>query len=148
MEHDLKVLCQWCGYEIADGEGYLWVSVPKMMEHRRAWEDFEKAHELRGPDGKVWATGFTLAELTDANLPEQAQWRSHHGDCDPDLEEQAYQIRVERIRTWGQLLEWTAHLMQKGGWSEDTDWLEMLRRIAFAQDDRLIALKAPVGVPA
>lgn len=111
----LEWLCQECDLPIPDGEGVLY-----MLR-----DDLDDAKT----DLELWTvlnpgTRYTARQLI--SRPEPASWRVVHARCfGVDWQISAYAIEVERVRTYGQLLNWTAHLMDKE-WIMLTDWAEII----------------------
>ncbi|MFD0629738.1 hypothetical protein ACFQ2K_51235 [Streptomyces sanglieri] len=58
--------------------------------------------------------------------PDQARWRASHEGCDPERGGSHYLVAAEKLRTRADLLDWTAHLMEKN-WLSATDWRDLLR---------------------
>ena len=56
---------------------------------------------------------YSLAALHDHPAP--VRWRVLHDSCDPEPESSDYWIAVERIRTAGDVIRWTSHLLGKRG---------------------------------
>jgi hypothetical protein len=52
-----------------------------------------------------------------------------HWNCDPDPDSSDYWIAVERIRRAGDVIGWTAHLLEKR-WLQSTGWSDVLRHVA------------------
>ncbi|MEW6473029.1 MAG: hypothetical protein AB1679_12230 [Actinomycetota bacterium] len=110
--------CDACGEPIADGEGYLEVSVTEANAVRQAWKDARKAKQ-RESGCVVWSGGELAA------MPDQAPWMAWHSRCDPNPDGSGYWFWVERCRTAAQLLDWTAHLAGKS-WFKHTSWTSLL----------------------
>jgi hypothetical protein len=110
--------CDICDGPIADEDGYLCVSYGQINKYRddvRIWEE-------KHPDGL-----YSLASLV--GYPPAVPWSVLHRRCDPQLEGTDYWISVERINTPGDVIAWTAHLMQKR-WLSWTTWTEILSSVA------------------
>lgn len=131
---DLVWICDECDGPIANGFGYLDVrlrdiagtrGLPDLPE-RYEGDDFERDYEGASNDNEDEGP-LTFSSLMDR--PDAAEWRALHASCGPEPDEPSYCINVGRIRTWPQVLNWTAHLMGKG-WLKDTDWDELLVTIA------------------
>ncbi|MEU1630855.1 hypothetical protein ABZ746_37555 [Streptomyces sp. NPDC020096] len=69
------------------------------------------------------------------------RWQAHHGACDPAPDGWAYDIGSDALRTHAQLLEHTAHLMEKS-WLRLADWHEVLRGVPHGKT-WLIAARQP-----
>lgn len=132
---DLVWLCHECDQPIANGMGYLesrWNDVAAARDGRR---DSRARARARARENIPHFTEDELDGLELYNgadlfaIPDRAPWLAWHVDCDPEPDAGSYWIGVERIRTWPQVLSWTAHLMEKD-WLEDTDWSDLLHSIA------------------
>ncbi|MFE3476235.1 hypothetical protein ACFXOI_32265 [Streptomyces bacillaris] len=84
-------------------------------------------------DSSRWTQRYTdphggLSLTLDQALeqPDPAQWRAHHETCDPDPEAVHYRIPAAKLRIRADLLDWTAHLLEKN-WLPYTDWQEVIR---------------------
>lgn len=55
-------------------------------------------------------------------------WEPWHLGCDPDPESNGYAVGVEALRTYADLLRWTAHLVDKD-WLKNTSWLDLIKEI-------------------
>lgn len=115
----LQVLCQVCWQPIE--RGHLGIDTQKVAA-------FQAAEAARG---KV-ETADDLLETLKAG-PEVPQWMTHCGRCEPNT--CGYCIEVSQLRTYKDLVRWTAHLMGKT-WFAVTDWDHMLDGIARGQDRR------------
>ena len=133
--------CAACGFPIENGKGYITVS----MADVRRYEDWETARQrehfreseeewiTRGAKDEDWhlvPQGGSMEEM--AEWPDAAQWRPFHesDQCDPRYESGSgtdYVIPVEKIRTWAQLADWTAHLLEKTWFATATDWSSFIR---------------------
>jgi Bifunctional DNA primase/polymerase, N-terminal len=93
--------CDVCGKPIADG--YVTVSYAELAEYRQALQAWEEriAAAYPGP----WR-GYPATELLD--LPDRVRWRVLHRRCDPEPDSPDYWVAVERIRTAGDVLCWSA----------------------------------------
>lgn len=134
---DLVLICDTCHKAIANGEGNLWIDDNDVRHAQRLHAAWDRAHTQYDGDiaAGIAATGADLLDLV-ADVP----WQAHHNACDPQPHANAYAIAAAEIRTWGQLLDWTAHLMEKP-WLVDTDWGDLLRGVAGGTK-RLIAVTA------
>lgn len=111
----LQWICDYCGEPVEDGKGYLTIprDVGDMPARIKTWE--------AEPPGMI----VTGAELM--TYPSMIKWDTLHSGCDLGGHG-FYDIEVERIRSSTQMLEWTAHLMEKR-WLKYTDWTEVVRRV-------------------
>jgi hypothetical protein len=116
---ELRWTCEVCGRSIRGSEGYLCASYREVAERERAIAEWE-AHD-RDPIASA-------EELS--SYPNRVRWRIYHRACDPDLDDSAYWIGVERISHPGDALAWAAHLADKGWIEQHTDWAEILRGLA------------------
>ncbi|MFE7229878.1 hypothetical protein ACFVAF_04220 [Streptomyces sp. NPDC057596] len=122
---DLQLICDACGKPIKGAEGYLWIDNDQINAVLKAASAWERKHTIT--DGPL-AGGqmYSGADLFD--YPEDIKWQAHHHACDSNQDANAYSIQANRIDTWAELLDWTAHLMEKD-WLTHTDWDELLRGI-------------------
>ncbi|WP_328449898.1 hypothetical protein OG780_19415 [Streptomyces sp. NBC_00386] len=123
---DLQLICDTCKKPIEGASGYLWVDNDKVNTALADAAKWNRKHTI--PEGEPLAGGqlFSGADLFD--YPEAIQWQAHHHACDPNQDANAYSIQANRIDTWAELLDWTAHLMEKD-WLNHTDWDELLRGV-------------------
>ncbi|MFJ5026140.1 hypothetical protein [Streptomyces goshikiensis] len=122
MTPELDLICDGCRRPIADDDGYLWVDTAEVRRTEEAVRAWEKEH-TDGVDGSL---SFSGADIF--GYPEKVRWQAHHALCDPAPGEGAYDIPAAKIRSWEQLLDWTAHLMEKS-WLAHTDWDDFLRGV-------------------
>lgn len=109
--------CHICGKPVADEEGCILVRTKDMNDYRN-----DPARKEPGPSGFVI---YNAAEMMDLRSP--APWVAEHYDCCEGCGAY-YEFDVARIRTLTQVIDWTAHLMQKN-WLEETDWPRLLRKV-------------------
>lgn len=122
----LDAYCAVCKQPVQDGDGYLWIdmaAVNRADQQQAAWAE----KWLKPCSGNPLGAILPLSAF--AGQPEDVPWRMHHRGCDPDLDAMAYHIEVERIRTYPQILDWTAHLMEKE-WLRFTNWDSLIRAAA------------------
>lgn len=110
--------CDVCGQPVDDGTGYLHASYLDIQAAKDARKQYDQEH---APDG-----GWQVVDLL--NLPKRAPWQVHHRACDPRPDGGDYIIEVERIRTHLEVLERTAHLLEKT-WLPLTDWNSIIQRV-------------------
>jgi hypothetical protein len=127
---DLTAICDGCHTPVLDGTGWLGVRYADIHRYTRERREWDEAH----PGSAHW-----IGELL--SLPDPITWRVYHDRCDPWPDQDAYQIDVERIRTWQQLARWTSDLMAKN-WLAESDWDDLLRELADDRGTRLVAAKA------
>ena len=119
MARELVLICWKCRLEIGQDDGYLWAHTGEVDVVQRTFRGWDK--QYTGPDGGL---SLTLGQML--AYPEPAFWRAHHQHCDPDRDGMHYRVPAERLRIRADLLDWTAHLMEKG-WLPYTDWREVIR---------------------
>ena len=102
--------CQGCGDAIGNGEGGLHVIHEDVHRHRE-WS--------RSREGG----GFEPIDLS--NFVPAAPWLVFHDECASDPRS-VYFIDVERIRTFEDVIYWTAHLLESKSWLPFTDWHRLL----------------------
>lgn len=116
--------CDECGGRIEDGAGYVTVddsAINEYREDRAKWEA-----EIAEPQRGV----LSSADL-DA-MPLAPSWRAFHGRCDPRRTWNDYHIGIARVRTALDVVQWTAHLWEKG-WFHDTNWSAFLYSHVLSQ---------------
>lgn len=119
MERELVLVCQGCGGHVSDDDGYLWAHTAEVRAAQRAQREWEDRHTAS--DG---ALALDLVDLLEQ--PEPVRWQAHHEGCDPVHGQSHYRIPAQELRTRADLLDWTAHLMEKI-WLPITDWRELIR---------------------
>ncbi|MGW2183645.1 hypothetical protein ACWCXX_37630 [Streptomyces sp. NPDC001732] len=117
MTRELFLVCQGCGHRISDDAGYLWAHTAEVNAVQREW----KAQHARAADR---ALAMDLVDLLEG--PDQARWQATHVGCDPERGGSHYRVAAGKLRTRADLLDWTAHLMEKN-WLPATDWHDLLR---------------------
>ncbi|WP_153182993.1 hypothetical protein [Streptomyces sp. E5N298] len=126
---DLQVICDACRKPVQGAEGYLWIDNDQINAVLKAVAEWDRQHTLTDSP-RPGAKMFSVADLFD--YPEEVKWQAHHHTCDPKQDANAYSIQANRIDTWPELLDWTAHLMEKG-WLTHTDWDDVLRGVHGGQ---------------
>jgi len=118
----LEWACQLCGGLIKDGDGYVELPNRERTRHARETSEWEAEHP--------WpASGFRCLPVSELEkLPREPHWWAIHRGCDPRPEEDGYWFDVGRIRSLAEVIDWTAHLMEKN-WFHETDWSRLLYRI-------------------
>lgn len=115
---ELRWVCDGCRQEALFG--YIEVDHNEIGRFQHAKAKWEQAHP-----GMV-----SIDELIE--YPDPARWRVWHPDCDPNPEGgSTYSIEVRRLRTFADLVDWTAHLMEKN-WLVYTNWDDLLRSLHSA----------------
>lgn len=109
--------CAECGQTVRSDDGYLCVDQNAAL--REHW-----AAQARKASRDSWE------RIDLSNLPDVIHWQVLHRACDPNVDRSDYWIAVERCATAWQLLDWTAHLMEKN-WVHQTDWSALIRRITI-----------------
>jgi hypothetical protein len=112
---ELEALCEKCGTPIADGEGSAWVDGIAARATVRAGREAREARQARDVQGDrpvPYGGGLPPAvPLEEAlNQPGPARWRVQHYVCAPPSQSGVYDIAVVNLRTWRDLVTWTAHL--------------------------------------
>ncbi|MGW1353445.1 hypothetical protein ACWCQE_29880 [Streptomyces sp. NPDC002409] len=121
MDRELTLICSACTQPVIQDDGYLWVSCREAAAVQQAYHALEK----RSTDPHDGSLSLDLADLL--ALPEPATWRADHRDCDSVREKEFhYRIPAARLRLRADLLDWTAHLLEKA-WLPHTDWRDVLR---------------------
>lgn len=113
-------VCATCATPVADGTGYLHVDYRDIAAVQRHEQD---CWQPSGPAARV----LDLSKVLEG--PGPATWRVHHRACDPNPDSNDYWFDVARARTLPQLIDWTAHLLEKD-WLPYTNWSLLLRRCA------------------
>lgn len=118
--------CDVCRGPVVDETGYVTVDYDEIHECRRREQEWEAELERRRAEQGTRFLALSLAEIPENPRP---RWRVLHHACDPKPESCDYWIAVERIRTAGDVIAWTAHLLEKD-WLPLTSWDDLLRRVA------------------
>lgn len=116
MASTITWTCSRCGRSIADSEGYLSVDQTAVSAHEAAWAEFD---ERKRASGRV---AILASELAD--LPDHVPWEAAHTACVP--ESNTYDIPIADMRTHANVIEQTAHMMEKN-WIGATNWPSLLR---------------------
>lgn len=116
--------CAGCGRAVRGTAGYIEVNtaaagarVRYLDAHR--WPQSDRIEPVN--------IGDVLGDYVAA--PPIAPWVAWHRRCDPNIGGSTYWIGAERIATWPQLVDWTAHLSPKR-WLRGTDWFDFTRDLA------------------
>lgn len=120
--------CDHCNQLIADKKGYIAVSyadIDRYEEEVPKWET-KHAEPISPGSALVFISAAAYREY-----PPAAQWQTTHQECDLNPDSHDYWMKVERLRTYERLLEFTAHIMEKK-WIKSTNWPEFLRRTLSA----------------
>jgi hypothetical protein len=108
--------CHGCKTAVGDGDGYLEVDWIAASDAVYATRRLRAEYEARANGGLVV---LTMTDLE--RYPEDLPWLVWHRRCDSEPEGGGYWIAVERARTVGQILDWSAHLEEKN-WQAHTNW--------------------------
>lgn len=114
--HAVVMHCEICGDPVLGDEGYLEVDSGAALRRRRVPPDPVAEYEIRAE---------TLAHFL---ASPDIGWHCYHRRCDPDPERTTYWIGSDRLTTIEELLDWTAHLMEKD-WIGCTNWATVLRTV-------------------
>ncbi|MDZ8200629.1 hypothetical protein RZO50_03840 [Microbacterium sp. SSW1-59] len=125
--------CEHCKKPIADDEGALIIRGREMAKHEKAWAEHDRQQRA-----ELEATGIPrmvpVHELM--ALPSRVEWRGRHVGCGLNsIGDVYYDIPVGSLRTYFHVVDWTAHLMEKG-WLESTDWQRVLRDVTAQMEAR------------
>lgn len=135
---ELVTICDTCTKPIADGKGTIWVDYNKIHQNEEAVRAWRQEQKDKTPPGELAVT--TGSDLM--RFPSAVRWNVHHAACDPDPDAGCYSIEVHRMRTWGDLVHWTAHLMEKT-WLSNTDWRNLLAGATTTSGGRISPVVAP-----
>ena len=109
-------------------------------EKARAEADERRAAKAAA-EGRTGMAALLIDGAEFLNWPDDARWQVHCWGCNPHRDDDCdgcYVIRVERCRTWAQLVEWTAHVLEKEWVGAATNWTEFIRAVALGS--------SPVGL--
>ncbi|MEU3626780.1 hypothetical protein BS329_41605 [Amycolatopsis coloradensis] len=134
----LKAVCFTCKTDVPDGGGVIHIQHGDVHRVERALAEQVEQRAAKvtaeGQSGRL--TFLTLADLMDQ--PDEARWQVHCDACNPHAEngcEGCYWFGVERCRTWSQLIDWTAHLIEKEWVLNATDWTQFIRAAAHGTSE-------------
>lgn len=137
MTRELNIICQACDKPLGDtGDklGNLWIGhadVTAYVDARQAWDAKNTTHN---PDGSTTTvTGYM--EL--ASWPDRPKWRAHHLACDDGEVSELYAIPSNELRTWANLVSWTAQLSAKT-WIGNTNWFQLTRAVAAGESTLIV----------
>lgn len=126
MTIELDFMCDTCGRPVEDGDGALYVSLAAIRQNRAEQAEWEKTRPRHG--------AMDVATLM--MMPRTIPWHIHHDRCAPTTED-VYDICVERVRTWRDLVRWTGHLMGKN-WLASTSWASLIESAAYGNSGRIV----------
>jgi hypothetical protein len=142
MDRELTLICSTCARGITQDDGYLWVNRHEARAAQHAYLDLER----RNTDPADGSVSLDLAGLL--GLPEPAAWRADHRGCDPAYDEEFhYRIPAARLRLRADVLDWTAHLMEKA-WLPHTDWRDVMRETRTGSTRLILSGSRPPAAPA
>jgi hypothetical protein len=121
---ELDFVCDVCGRQVEDGDGSLYVRDVDLQVARADQSEWQRVHG-GGP--------VSIGQLM--SFPPDALWLIHHDRCRP-AESDGYDIAVEQVRTWRDLVRWTAHLMEKS-WLPSTNWAALIGGAAEGRNHRI-----------
>jgi hypothetical protein len=118
---ELVWMCEVCDKPVADGSGYVCVSLADVAEHGERWNEWMEKH----PSRAVADLGFFLD-----TYPKPVPWRVLHEECDPRADPYLddYGINVAGVRTEKQVIAETARLLGMP-WLQATNWADVLRSV-------------------
>lgn len=132
---DLQLICDACKEPVTGDSGSLWIDNDALTKVVRDVTEWNRKHTRT--DGIF--SGHLVVEGAELfTYPDPVRWRAHHSACDPEPDANAYSIAANRIDTWAELLDWTAHLMEKD-WLTHTDWDDLLRGVHGGRHRLVIA---------
>lgn len=108
--------CDTCHQPIHAKQGWITINYGDIRNYEEGKAAWEAEHQDWAYPLSAWDT-----------YPETPHWHVWHKDCDPDIDSMDYTIDIERIRTKGHMLSWTAHLLSKY-WFPSTNWDDIIRR--------------------
>jgi hypothetical protein len=136
--HQLIAICDVCNQQVQDHDGHLSVHRADIRAHQKAVAEWKQRTGSDHADGAPHAVGI----MDMAAYPEPAKWTVLHVRCCEHPEAGEYPIEIHRVRTWPDLVAWTAHLMGKT-WLGHTDWSELLEAATNGDKTRLVAATPP-----
>lgn len=142
MDRELNIICSTCQKPIGDTDedrGYLWIRRDEVMDRQDAMRAWMSKYATSNGDG-----GHTI--VTDGagimTHPKRVVWRAEHTACDSGDLDDMYNIPAFKLRTWADLVAWTAHLMAKS-WLDDTNWANLLEAAASGSGSVVVPLVQP-----
>ncbi|WP_328447277.1 hypothetical protein OG780_11450 [Streptomyces sp. NBC_00386] len=139
---DFIALCGSCGGTVEPETGMVWISSDEHQAAREAYEQwtldrFDRSRELEAlGDAATIHDQVRLESFGSPGAPWPAQWQVHHYACWYKLDSLdtrwvangvgiPYKIGTERIRTYADLVWWSAHFERKE-FVRETDWSLLL----------------------
>jgi hypothetical protein len=122
---ELDLMCDTCGRPVENGDGALYVRLADIRDYQWARKEWESTRSVDG----------LLDMPTLLMMPRSIPWLIHHNAC-ASSDEDVYDICVEQVRTWRDLVKWTSHLMSKN-WLASTTWGALLGDAAEGRSGRI-----------
>lgn len=122
----VEFTCTTCGQPIdTNDEGYL--QVVQDLGNKRLRNELREQIRMRKAD----ASGPIAFEPMDLWLamPPKDKWQVIHARCDPNPDDSPWFFSVSRLRHPGALFDTIAHLTAKGWVLDETDFIDLVRRI-------------------
>jgi hypothetical protein len=140
MSRELLIICGTCNKPVDETEGNagnLWIprhEVLNRQDAHRAWMD-EYATPTEGGGHVITGRGI-------GTRPLRVAWRADHSACDSGDIDDMYSIPNIKLRTWADLVAWTAQLSEKS-WLEHTNWIAMTRGVAAGMSGLIVPVVKP-----
>jgi hypothetical protein len=145
---EIEAVCEECRFPIADGGGSAWVDGVAARATVRAGREAREARRAREalagqptPFEEGLLAAVPLGEAV--HQPDPARWRVQHYACAPQARVGVYDIAVADLRTWRDLVGWTAHL---AGRPEAAGFTALIGAAAQPDANRLPAGLRPLRV--
>lgn len=129
MEKQIEYRCGVCREPVDDGEGSIWVS---MAEVHRSKEEAEREIVERRTTPTAEYVASRLVSVADLPEDTRARWRVTHNACSEGDGTGEYWFDVGRARTWHELVDWSAHLLEKD-WLVHTRWDGFLQGLLYGR---------------
>lgn len=131
MSDNITWVCDVCGLDItAEQDGHVYTRSDDEARFRRETDEHAEKH----PETMGRFSVYSGTALMD--LPDPIHWHVAHLECDPEPDRTDYWIGVGDLGTFRQVTRWTAHLLEKS-WLDDTDWRELIGRLAREGTNRM-----------
>lgn len=123
----IEWMCEVCGQFIKKGAGYIQCPTAELQRYEDEMAAWREEYPDKGP-----VDGFAPVDWTALfAMPDKAHWTVVHRECDPLPDDDGYWFGTERALSAIDLLQWTAHLMEKD-WLDQTDWQRFIHVTAAA----------------
>lgn len=125
----LRFNCYVCNRDIEDKTGAIsvcYASIRKTEEGQRKHDEYLNSVSPPTPGG---LQVFSAKDFLGGPEVPRTDWRSSHYECDEKHESCDYWFAVERCRSWPDLTEWSAHLIETKAWLRHTNWDWFLRKV-------------------